>query len=158
MHWKYYINDSNDFVTFYTITANLYKLHGPGGFTNRSVDTIGLNYKHENPYSKIHGANMGPIWGRQDPGGSHVGPMNSAIWECPQRSGEPAQYIKMSSYQYRYSHYNDKTAAAHYFNERTNLAPYISITSNTRRPENSCFLVGSGNGLLPSGNKPWASY
>ena len=27
-----------------------------------------------------HGANMGPIWGRQDPGGPHVGPMNFAIW------------------------------------------------------------------------------
>ena len=24
--------------------------------------------------------NMGPIWGRQDPGGPHVGPMNFAIW------------------------------------------------------------------------------
>ena len=23
---------------------------------------------------------MGPIWGRQDPGGPHVGPMNFAIW------------------------------------------------------------------------------
>ena len=32
------------------------------------------------PYSKIHGANMEPIWGRQDPGGPHVGPMNFAIW------------------------------------------------------------------------------
>ena len=29
---------------------------------------------------KGHGANMGPIWGRQDPGGPHVGPMNFAIW------------------------------------------------------------------------------
>ena len=29
--------------------------------------------------SKAHGANMGPIWRRQDPGGSHVGPMNFAI-------------------------------------------------------------------------------
>ena len=28
------------------------------------------------PDSKVHGANMGPIWGRQDPGGPHVGPMN----------------------------------------------------------------------------------
>ena len=26
-------------------------------------------------------ANMGPIWGRQDPGGPHVGPMNFAIWD-----------------------------------------------------------------------------
>ena len=29
-----------------------------------------------NPANKVYGANMGPIWGRQDPGGPHVGPMN----------------------------------------------------------------------------------
>ena len=34
------------------------------------------------PDSKVHGANMGPIWGRQDPGGPHVGPINFAIWVC----------------------------------------------------------------------------
>ena len=33
------------------------------------------------PDSKIHGANMGATWGRQDPGGPHVGPMNLAIRE-----------------------------------------------------------------------------
>ena len=50
------------------------------------------------PNSKVHGANMGPIWGRQDPGGPHAGPMNFAIWVpfacgfqnllccCPRRS------------------------------------------------------------------------
>ena len=32
------------------------------------------------PESKVHGANMGPIWVRQDPGGPHVGRMNFAIW------------------------------------------------------------------------------
>ena len=32
------------------------------------------------PDSKVHGAYMGPIWGRQDPGGPHVGSMNFAIW------------------------------------------------------------------------------
>ena len=31
--------------------------------------------------SKVHGANIGPIWGQQDPGGPHVGPMNLAIWD-----------------------------------------------------------------------------
>ena len=31
--------------------------------------------------SKVHGSNMGSIWGRQDPGGPHVGPMNFAIWD-----------------------------------------------------------------------------
>ena len=35
------------------------------------------------PDSKVHGANMGPIWGRQDPGGLHVGPVNFAIWDIP---------------------------------------------------------------------------
>ena len=33
------------------------------------------------PDSKVHGANMGPIWDRQDPAGPHVGPMNVAIWD-----------------------------------------------------------------------------
>ena len=32
------------------------------------------------PDIKVHGANMGPILGRQDPGGPHVGPMDLAIW------------------------------------------------------------------------------
>ena len=31
--------------------------------------------------NKVHGANTGPIWGRQDPGGPHVAPMNLAIWD-----------------------------------------------------------------------------
>ena len=39
-----------------------------------------LMVKSRFPDSKVHGANMGPIWGRQDPGGSHVGPMNFVIW------------------------------------------------------------------------------
>ena len=32
------------------------------------------------PDNKVHGANMGPIWGRQDPGRPHVVPMNFVIW------------------------------------------------------------------------------
>ena len=35
-------------------------------------------YQHEHE-SKVHGANMGPIWGRQDPGGPHIGHMNLAM-------------------------------------------------------------------------------
>ena len=30
----------------------------------------------KSPDSKVHGANMGPIWGGQVPGEPHVGPMN----------------------------------------------------------------------------------
>ena len=36
-------------------------------------------YVYHFPDSKVHGAYMGPTWGRQDPGGPHVGPMNLAI-------------------------------------------------------------------------------
>ena len=34
------------------------------------------------PDSKVHGANMGPIGDRQDPGGPHVGTINFTIWDC----------------------------------------------------------------------------
>ena len=43
-------------------------------------EAVLMNMGKEYPDSKAHGANMGPIWGRQDPGGTHVGPMNFAIW------------------------------------------------------------------------------
>ena len=45
----------------------------------RWPSTWGLGYQQAY-HSKVHGATMGPIWGRQDPGGPHVGPMNLAIW------------------------------------------------------------------------------
>ena len=41
------------------------------------VPTFFLLY---HPDNKVRGANMGPIWGRQDPGGPHAGHMNLAIW------------------------------------------------------------------------------
>ena len=41
------------------------------------------------PGSKIYGAKIGPIWGRQDPGGPHVGPMNFAIWELNSKAIQP---------------------------------------------------------------------
>ena len=33
------------------------------------------------PDSKVHEANMGPIWVLSAPGGPHVGLMNLAIWD-----------------------------------------------------------------------------
>ena len=32
------------------------------------------------PHNKGYGATIGPILGREDPGGPHVGPMNFVIW------------------------------------------------------------------------------
>ena len=40
------------------------------------------------PDKKVRGANMGPIWGPQDPGGSHVGPINCPIWLIIQLAGK----------------------------------------------------------------------
>ena len=38
---------------------------------------------HVVPDSKVYGASMGPSWGRQDPGGPHIDPINLAIWGVP---------------------------------------------------------------------------
>ena len=38
-----------------------------------------LGYNLISPDSKVLGANMRPIWGRQDPGGPHVGPIISEL-------------------------------------------------------------------------------
>ena len=46
------------------------------------------------PDSKVHGANIEPIWGRQDPGRHHVGPMNFAIWVVKANSREKISIIK----------------------------------------------------------------
>ena len=51
-----------------------------GNFFNEIHWLVVSIFKCHYPDSKVHGANMGPIWGRQDPDGLHVGPMNFAIW------------------------------------------------------------------------------
>ena len=57
----------------------------PSFFNSLTPGRCGSNYKsviHEQiPDSKVDGANMGPTWGRQDPGGPHVGHVNLAIWD-----------------------------------------------------------------------------
>ena len=42
-------------------------------------DSATNQYAVSNPDSKFHVANMGPTWGRQYPGGPHVGHMKLAI-------------------------------------------------------------------------------
>ena len=38
-----------------------------------------LDVRNTYPDSKVHRANMGPIWGRHDPCGPHIGPMDFII-------------------------------------------------------------------------------
>ena len=49
-------------------------------WANKGSSSNNTQTRFRHPDSKVQGANMGPIWGRQDPGGPHVGPMNFAIW------------------------------------------------------------------------------
>ena len=54
---------------------------------------------------KVHGANMDPIWVRQDPGGPHVGPRNFAIWADGQNSNSPLLWIyHLFSYTEQWAH------------------------------------------------------
>ena len=39
------------------------------------------HFSYTNLNSKVHVANMGPMWGPQDPGGPQVGQVNLAIWK-----------------------------------------------------------------------------
>ena len=55
--------------------------------------------KIPSPDGKVHGANMEPIWGRQDPGEPYVGPKNLAIQGSASllsikdiTAGSPSQY------------------------------------------------------------------
>ena len=86
--------------TFYTfhislewwhmVHSNAQSAHGPqylcvGVFYSYPPEDTGTKattqLPQRNPDSKVRGANMGPIWGRQDPGGPHVGRSNLAIWK-----------------------------------------------------------------------------
>ena len=40
---------------------------------------------------------MGPIWGRQDPGGPHIGPTNRAIWDMMTSWPWGLEYLKTSN-------------------------------------------------------------
>ena len=47
---------------------------------NSTMLKTGTVFEQEYPNSKVQGANMGPIWGRQGPDVPHVGSMKFAIW------------------------------------------------------------------------------
>ena len=52
------------------------------------------------PDNKVHGANKGPIWDRQDPGGPHVAPWTllsgSYCYSSPRRSSRLDQHFMIS--------------------------------------------------------------
>ena len=54
----------------------IYITHCTAANVFEETNRIWLEAGKVNPVSKVHGANMGPIWGRKDPGGPHVVPIN----------------------------------------------------------------------------------
>ena len=58
------------------------------------------------PDMKVHGANMGPIWGRQDPGGPHVGPTNFAICQWVEAWLEKFIIFNTTPMDYNYKFYD----------------------------------------------------
>ena len=81
------------------------------------------------PGSKVHRANMGRIWGQQDPGGPHVDPMNFVIWV----------YIKQELP--IFSICNDMCRAVHYNGSVTvfrNTVSYILLIISTNGLSEIC--------------------
>ena len=76
---------------------------------------------------------MGPIWGRQDPVGSHVVPMTLAIWE-----------VKLQGHKFGfYKKYEHKFAFSHTF-LNTEMAQVVKT-----------FLVDCKDPFLPHNQIPW---
>ena len=75
-----YDNSHNDNVIMIMMILYSYRTEGVHYMINW-LDTItGQICFKPFPDSNVHWANMGPTWGRQDPGGPHVGHVNLAIW------------------------------------------------------------------------------
>ena len=67
---------------------------------------------------------MGPIWGRQDPGGPHVDPMNCAIWM--------ALFMGQNGH-----HFADDIFKRIFFNENVRISIKISLKFVPKGPINN---------------------
>ena len=78
INWNYVYNIVSNFTAIWNLDPMYCNPNSPAAKPQWTA------MKHNIPDSKVHGANMGPIWGRQDPGGPHFGAMNFAIWVLDQ--------------------------------------------------------------------------
>ena len=96
------------------------------------------------PDSKVHGANMGPIWGQQDSCGPHVGPMNFVIWDFMFVSKSRKRGISLFSYNFRDGKY-------HYFSgdrDLPRLTVFVIWLKETRGTLFSYFPLNGLNAFL----------
>ena len=78
LHVKDQTHMSHVFIRYLFVPWSLF-VFGVGSHYLRLTQYTPV-YFDAGPDNKVHGANTGPIWGRQNPDGPHVGPMNHAIW------------------------------------------------------------------------------
>ena len=107
------------------------ELHAPREFLLCYRDYWG---SYTSPDSKIHGANMGPIWGRQDPGGPHVGPVNFTVWGSSRSSTQLTilSHLIIASWQ----HYNPKTTWKMFQAVGWHLSPIRTLIYKNIHPTN----------------------
>ena len=74
---------------------------------NEASGGIGPLASRTLPDSKVHGAYMGSIWGRQGLGGPHVGPWNFAIWADYTIGRSFLQYYQMTIYYQSFTEYKN---------------------------------------------------
>ena len=67
-------------ICFYIIANDLEQCGQPG-CCHRLFPVSCISHGATFPDNNVHGANIGPIWGRQDPGEPYVGPKKLAIWD-----------------------------------------------------------------------------
>ena len=110
------------------------------------------------PDSKVHGANMGPIWGQQDPGGPHVGPMNLLSGErelcsvCTEYFADNLPYQRLSAtLQYLQCISNGDIAVMHWFIDIVVLIHHLSCCPHLFIMQR-CFpdITGAATFLLPT--------
>ena len=74
---------------------------------------------------------MGPIWGRQDPGGPHVGPMNFALWggNTMVINAHPSQSVNSHNSDYCYQYTSEAEEAIQSSVQKTKIqaARYIFL-------------------------------
>ena len=78
---SHHCNCQNNGIALITLYCQLVADNLAQEGTKASAVVVRYPKKYLCPDSKGHGANMGPTWGRQDPGGPYVGPMNLPILE-----------------------------------------------------------------------------
>ena len=104
------------------------------------------------PDSKVHGANMGPIWGRQNPGGPHVGPMNFAIWVV-YRTDSNTCLLEIDGSTSYFANSISASKVALSLASGSGRKDEIQIISKCRKMEHNNFEINGPTGVVLMGTK-----